>query len=74
MQNTLKKKLNAMRSTTETLLYAVDTDGLGNGFVTATLLSIPSVSSATSRESWFLWSKSITSNLWLKEEHMSEAI
>lgn len=63
-----------MRSTNEIQLFGADTAEHGNGFVTATLLSIHSVSGATKKENWFPWSKSITSSLWLKVEHTSEAI
>jgi hypothetical protein len=46
VRNTRKKKTNATRSTTETLLYTVDMDEPGRESGTAMLPGIPCVSSA----------------------------
>ena len=51
VRNTQKLKPNAMRSMTETLLYAVDMDGLGSVSVTAMFSSTRCVSVARSKAS-----------------------
>jgi len=48
-----------MRSTTETLLYAVGMDGLGSVSVTAMYSSTRCVSVAKSKASWYPQRKSI---------------
>lgn len=51
VRNTQKLKPNAMRSMTETLLYAVGMDGLGSVSVTAMYSSTHCVSGARSKAS-----------------------
>lgn len=60
--NTQSKRQNATRSTTETLLYAVDTDGRGNESVTVTLPLTLCAKSAGSMERLPRHRKYTTSN------------